>query len=115
MIPLILTICANMNAFSTPKLDCNVVVAVAKVESSLNPKAVGISHGEIGLFQLRPEFHNCAVFDPANNTRCAIHHLKYLKRRHGKCFISYYNLGSSFRGNPCKTKYIIKVLNQKNR
>lgn len=110
MVNLIMSICASMNAYNSVKLDCNTVLAIAHVESSLNPNAVGRSHGEVGLFQLRPEFHKCAKFEPATNTRCAISYLRKLKKRHGSCYVTYYNTGSnSGIKYPCLHKYYKKV------
>lgn len=37
-------------------LDPNVALSVAEVESNFNPKVVG-SLGEVGIFQIRPEFY----------------------------------------------------------
>lgn len=37
-------------------LDPNVALSVAEVESNLNPEVVG-SLGEVGVFQIRPEFY----------------------------------------------------------
>ena len=98
-------------------VDCNLVVSIAKVESNLNPYAKGTSHGEIGLFQLRPEFHsNCGnLWDRRVNTMCAIRYLQFLKKKfyeeHGNCYITYYNVGP-YSGVkwPCKHKYYKKVM-----
>jgi len=50
---LVIQICtvASLNNFP-----CSEALAVAQVESAFNPKAVG-SLGELGLFQVRPEYH----------------------------------------------------------
>lgn len=110
MIDLIFSICASMNAFNSTTIDCNKAVAIAKVESNLNPNAVGKSHGEIGLMQLRPEFHRCASFDPATNIRCALHYMKKLKASKGECWATYYNTGpNSGIKYPCKHKYYKKI------
>lgn len=99
---------------STSGLNCKTVLSIAHVESGLNPNAVGKSHGEIGLFQLRPEFHECASFKPRVNTFCAINYLRKLKNRffkkHGECYITFYNTGPNAKINyPCKHKYFKKV------
>lgn len=111
---LILKICIGLNAFNNNPLDCNTLLAIATVESSLNPNAVGSSHGEVGLMQLRPEFHKCAVKDPAVNTRCAYGYLSRLKRKlykqHGEAYIVFYNTGpNSDIKYPRKHKYFKKV------
>lgn len=57
--------------------------AVAHVESSLNPKAVG-SKGEIGLFQLRPEYFGedkKELKDPVVNTYRAMKHISSMRDR----------------------------------
>ena len=103
-----------MNAFNPIQTDCKLVLSIAKVESSLNPKAIGSSHEEVGLFQLRPEFHKCASFEPAKNARCAISYLKMIKKRHytrhGPCYVVYYNYGPNSKiKNPCEKDYFRKV------
>lgn len=114
MAELILSICINMNAFNSVKLDCKTVLAVMKVESNLDPKAVGKSHGEIGLGQLRPEFHKCASFDPAINTRCSISYMKQLKQRFGSSWPTFYNLGPNTKiKHPKLWPYYKKVLKVK--
>lgn len=62
------------------RVEPEVAIAVAKVESNLNPKAVG-SKGEIGLFQLRPEFHRGNLLDPKTNIKLGVAHLAYWKRK----------------------------------
>ncbi len=62
------------------KIDPDLVYAIAKVESSLNPNAIG-KKGEVGLFQLRPEFHDVRYGDYKHNTEVAIKYLAYVKRR----------------------------------
>lgn len=64
-------------------LDPNVALAVARVESSLNPKALG-ALGEVGLFQIRPEFitgyPKIALFDAKINSKLGIQQLLYYKK-----------------------------------
>lgn len=109
MSELIFMMCLSMGG-----LDCPTMVAVAKVESNLNPRAVGRSHGELGLFQLRPNFHKCATFDPIDNIECGLNYMKRIKKRHykqhGKCYITFYNTGPNAKlDNPCKHRYYKKV------
>jgi len=55
-------------------LDPKVAVAIATIESSLNPNAVG-PKGEIGLFQIRPKFSpvpRIALFNPKTNIKVGI-------------------------------------------
>lgn len=61
-------------------LNPDLAVAIATVESRLNPKAVG-SLGEIGLFQLRPEFHKVTKGNVRANVTIAVRYLVQLKRR----------------------------------
>lgn len=69
--------------------------AIAHVESSMNPKAVG-KIGELGLFQMRPEFH--AVKPNMNvkeQTLAAIKHLEEVKQRCGDRFLQCWNMGTT--------------------
>ena len=74
------------------------LVAIAKVESGYNPKAIGSSHGEVGLFQLHPKYFPLASFNPKANMRRAAVHLKKLKRacnKYGEAWFVCYNVGSN--------------------
>lgn len=77
-------------------LDARLVYAIAMVESNLNPDAVG-KYGEVGLFQLRPEFHSVKPGDYKHNTEVAVKYLVYIKRRcyskYGKAWFICYNIG----------------------
>lgn len=95
-----------------PKL----VWAIAMTESSLNPNAIG-QHGEIGLFQLRPEYHNVKYGDYKHNTNIAVKYLLYVKRRcHAKykdAWFICYNTGpnrSYTIKDPKKFNYYKKVM-----
>lgn len=76
--------------------DADLAVAIAKVESNLNPNAKGKAN-EVGLFQLRPELHPAASFDPATNSRAAISYLIRIRtlcsRKLGPAFILCFNYG----------------------
>jgi soluble lytic murein transglycosylase-like protein len=79
--------------------DSNLALAIAKVESNLNPKAVG-RMGEIGLFQLRPEYHDVRIGQVRHNVRVAISYLVKLQnqcRSYGRAFYICYNLGPNYR------------------
>ena len=63
-------------------LEPAIAVAIATVESGLNPHAVG-SRGEIGLFQLRPEYFNYSkqqLANPKINAKLGIQHLIYMRK-----------------------------------
>lgn len=62
-------------------VDPDLAVAIAEVESGLNPHAVG-SMGEIGVFQLRPEFHPVSRKSQTHNIDVA---LRYLARLQHEC------------------------------
>lgn len=99
-------------------IDPKLVYAIAIVESNLNPKAVG-GVGEIGVFQLRPEFHDVKPGDVRHNIDTAVKYLVYVKR---KCYTKYrdawficYNTGPHRKNiikQPKKFIYYIKVIEQ---
>lgn len=97
-------------------VDPKLAVSIAYVESKFDVNAVG-SRGEIGLFQLRPEFHN--VYK-TNVTGQIIAGVNYLKRLEKKCTPKYseawficFNIGP-YRKNiikePKKFVYYQKVI-----
>jgi hypothetical protein len=91
-------------------------VAVATVESRLNPNAVG-SKGEIGLFQLRPELYpNAQLLNPNVNIKLGIAHLKYWKKhcpvKEQFAWISCYNQGFRKPKYPTLLPYYKKVLKE---
>lgn len=61
-------------------VDSNLVASIVDIESGYNPNAVGSSHGEIGLMQLRPEFHECASFNIEKNIACGTRYLSKVRR-----------------------------------
>lgn len=63
-------------------LEPRVALTVATIESSLNPRAIG-TKGEIGLFQIRPEYSEVsrvALLDPYVNARIGIKKLLWMKK-----------------------------------
>lgn len=75
--------------------DPNIALAVAKTESSFRPAVVGRA-GEVGLYQIRPEFSSISrieLFDPAKNAREGIKQLKYWQIRCGNRYLACYNGG----------------------
>jgi len=94
-------------------------VAIAKVESSLNPNAVG-AIGEIGLFQIRPKyskFTSSELFNIPTNIIEGLRMLRFAKK-HCKHKIDYtwvtcYNAGltgGSRIENPKEFDYYKKVM-----
>lgn len=93
-------------------------LSVAETESNFNPNIVG-KHGEIGLFQIRPQFSKFSrkeLFKPENNVLEGIQKLKEAKQR---CkhkldihFLVCYNVGIT-GGNrikhPSNFPYVKKV------
>lgn len=96
-----------------------VAQAVAQHESSLNPNALG-SLGEIGLFQLRPQFveeySREELFDPEINIKVGIQKLAQAKRtctyKKRLDWLVCYNAGNTAAKrikNPSKFKYVLAV------
>lgn len=84
---------------SKQHFDPKVALAVAKIESSLDPSAVG-PMGEIGLFQIRPQFSPLSrtqLFDPKINAREGIRKLIEMRRlcpaKDGLTWVVCYNNG----------------------
>jgi soluble lytic murein transglycosylase-like protein len=78
-------------------VDPTLALAIAEVESGMNPDAVG-ALGEIGLFQLRPEYHAVKKGDVRHNIDAATKYLAYLKRKcggYGDAFFVCYNYGTA--------------------
>jgi len=89
------------------QVDPVIALAVAKVESDFNPNAVG-SVGEIGVYQLRPEFHDVKKGDVKHNVKVGV---RYLKRMEAVCREKYkdawyvcYNTGPN-RTKPVRAPY----------
>jgi soluble lytic murein transglycosylase-like protein len=105
--------------------DPNIALAVAKVESSLNPNAIG-GQGEIGLFQLKPQFVKGVtkqeLINPHTNIITGINRLKEEKE---KCvhksklnYLVCYNYGRTNARkviDPNTFPYVIKVTKEYNK
>lgn len=104
------------------EMDPRLIAAVIAVESNFNAKAVGASHGEIGLMQLRPEFHMLYVkgldkrrkqlFDVDTNIATGVKYIAGLKevfgtKSTGIRFIEHYNIGPNKKAKTFK--YTAKV------
>lgn len=80
-------------------IEAELILAIAKVESNFKVGAVGSSHGEIGLMQLRPTFFPKATFDVKNNMELAARHLSAIrprcKAKYGQAWWVCYNIGQN--------------------
>lgn len=105
--------------------DPNVALAVAKVESGLNPSAIG-GQGEVGLFQLKPQFVSSVskkeLLNPHVNAIVGIQRLKEEKERcshkSGLTFLICYNYGRTNAKRvvfPETFPYVIKVTKELNK
>jgi soluble lytic murein transglycosylase-like protein len=97
-------------------VDPDLAVAIATVESSLNPEARG-ALGEVGLFQLRPEYHDVIKGNTDHNTRIALKYLADLQRiwspQYGNSWFVLYNWGpNKHPQNPRQTVYFKKVMRE---
>jgi soluble lytic murein transglycosylase-like protein len=100
-------------------IDPDLALAVATVESSLNPKAIG-NLGEVGLFQLRPEYHNVIFGNTTHNIKIGIQYLRNLKEmceaKYDKAWFVCYNYGPHSKLKyPQETKYYKKVVAEVNK
>jgi soluble lytic murein transglycosylase-like protein len=78
-------------------VDPALALAIAEVESKFNVNAVG-SLGEIGVFQLRPEFHHVRRGATTQNIEIGVKYLAQLKRRcgsYGDAFFVCFNYGTA--------------------
>lgn len=104
----------------TEGVDPDLAVAIATVESSLNPQAIG-SLKEVGLFQLRPEYHDVKAGNLKHNTRIALKYLSYLKtvgdkKEMGEAWFVLFNYGPNRTlKRPRETNYYKKVMSELSR
>lgn len=96
-------------------LDPKLALAIAKTESSLNPNAVG-NLGEIGLFQLRPEYHDVKKGNIINNVNVAVKYLVKVKEiceyKYNKAWFICFNTGPyrKIKVEPTDFSYYKKVM-----
>jgi soluble lytic murein transglycosylase-like protein len=101
-------------------LNPDLMVAIARTESGLDPNAVG-GLGEIGVFQLRPEFHDVRPGDVEHNIETAILYLAEIRRKwepvYGDAWFIKYNLGPNYRrlNYPKRFPYYVKVMSHMGR
>jgi S1-C subfamily serine protease len=94
-------------------VDHRVILAIIETESSFNPNAIG-RDGELGLMQVRPEFHACADIEIVKNIECGTKFLHQLRERFepefGDAWVVFYNWGpNSGLRYPHKTEYYRRV------
>lgn len=102
-------------------IDPNVAVAVAEAESSMRIHAIG-SVGEVGLFQIRPEYSSLnkdELKNPVNNIIKGVLKLRQAKEecihKQDLTWLTCYNRGISGAKkvkNPHKDQYVLKVKNK---
>lgn len=90
-----------------------VAIAVAKVESGLNMDVTG-PFGEVGIFQIRPEYTNANIYDLKENIKEGVRQLAYWKQhcpvQESIFWVSCYNQGSRKPKFPHLFPYVKKVL-----
>lgn len=102
------------------EVDPTLALAIAEVESRFKPDAVG-TRGEIGLYQLRPEFHGKDVKQPKKNIEKAMVYLARIKKncypRYGEAYFICFNYGPNRRlkVDPSATRYYQRVIKAYNR
>jgi soluble lytic murein transglycosylase-like protein len=93
-------------------IDPLLALSIAEIESGFNPNARG-SLGEIGLFQLRPEFHPVLIGHRLNNIDVAMRYLAGLKRTcsaYGDAYFVCFNYGPARKLKyPHAFPYYVKV------
>lgn len=97
-------------------LDPDLAVAIATVESGLNPNAVG-GLGEVGLFQLRPEYHKVMPGNTEHNILVGVAYLVELQSRfsdtYGPAWFVLFNYGPARPPKyPERTSYYKKVMTE---
>lgn len=96
-------------------LNPELTIAIATVESGLNPDAIG-SKGEVGLFQLRPEYHSVKPGNVKQNVEVALAYLSEIRNKwqpiYGDAWFIKFNLGPNYRQikYPTKFAYYQKVM-----
>lgn len=100
--------------------DADIALAVAKVESNYNPNAIG-KLGEIGVFQIRPEFYpSYTIENLKDESSNIVLGIKKLKEERRLCplktsdldFLICYNRGRSGAlkvSDPSQDRYLNKV------
>lgn len=80
-------------------IEAELTLAIIQVESGFKPGAVGASHGEIGLMQLRPKYFPNARHDVKTNMERGVRHLYAIRKgcvkKHGPAWFVCYNVGQN--------------------
>lgn len=97
-----------VHAASQANFDPALALAVAEVESSFNPNAVGL-HGEKGLFQLHPKFHS--DFSIQAGIKTLQHWERHCPTKADKTFVLCHNRGYRRAKQPKLAPYYRKVMN----
>lgn len=97
------------------KIRPKLLKAIVKVESNGNPKAIGKSHGEVGLMQLNPRYFPKATHNIRDNLNTGARYLAALKKQkkdlYGCAFFVAYNVGPNIKlKHPKLHPYFKKVL-----
>jgi soluble lytic murein transglycosylase-like protein len=106
-------------------IDPELALAIAKVESRLDPNAIG-GIGEVGVFQLRPDKHKVDKGNVQSNIRTAMKYLKQVKKicepNYGEAWFICYNTGEYYRKKngeliqyPKQFPYYVKVKREMNK
>lgn len=78
-------------------IEAELTLAIIQVESNFKVAAVGKSHGEVGLMQLRPDYFPTAKFDIKANMELGVSHLAQVRARcskkYGTAWFVCYNVG----------------------
>ena len=81
-------------------IEKELILAIIKVESNFNPNAIGKTHKERGLMQLRPTFHK-ASFDIKENMDEGVTYLAKMRKvcnnRYKEAWFVCYNTGSNVK------------------
>lgn len=101
-------------ASAAADLDPQLVLAIVEAESSFNPKARG-QRGEVGLFQLRPEFHDVREGASLHNISVGIAYLSTVRSacsgRYGSAWFVCFNYGPYTKiESPKETEYYKRVI-----
>lgn len=97
-------------------IDPTLILSIVQVESNYKPAAIGKSHKERGLMQLRPKYFPDATFDIEQNMRMGVKHLVKMRKacinKYKEAWFICYNLGPNGKliNHPKKFPYYTKVM-----